>query len=267
MELPRRSGLGIPGMNGLAIEAATEHVEVLVCGPDGAALAHEIEEVGHGHTRRLTPLVQRALERAGVAPRELSWIAADLGPGSFTGVRVGLATAQALSMVSRSSLSGASSLASLALSSAATKALVVPLVPAGRRDLYAGFFRADTRGGVFLFGAPMVAPAAAILAATDEAFGALGIDTVKFVGPGAFREQETLERAFPGSTRPAWRHDGLSALDLAVAARSGRGPAAGLSRPGVPLRPLYVRSAQAEERVRRRAHVAQATMLRDFMPG
>lgn len=116
-------------MIGIAIEAATEHVEVLVRGADGQPLAHEVEEVGHGHTRRLTPLVSRALERAAVRPSELRWVATDLGPGSFTGVRVGLATAEALALASGGEVVGASSLAALALASAATRSLVVPLVP------------------------------------------------------------------------------------------------------------------------------------------
>ncbi len=60
-----------PGV-GLAIEAATEHVEVLVRDDVGRALALEMEEVGHGHTRRLTPLVARALERAGVRVGDLA---------------------------------------------------------------------------------------------------------------------------------------------------------------------------------------------------
>jgi hypothetical protein len=71
-------------MIGLAIEAATDHVEILVRGSGGETLAHEIEDVGHGHTRRLTPLVERALDEARIRPTDLRWVAADLGPGSFT---------------------------------------------------------------------------------------------------------------------------------------------------------------------------------------
>src|SRR2546422_5449027 len=55
----------------------------------------------------------------------LSWVAADLGPGSFTGVRVGLATAHALALVAGSELCGASSLASLALACGARRSLIV----------------------------------------------------------------------------------------------------------------------------------------------
>jgi tRNA threonylcarbamoyladenosine biosynthesis protein TsaB len=81
---------------GLAIEAATGRVEVAAFDHHGAARGHAIEDVSHGHTRRLVPMVHETLSGAGIAPGALAWVAADLGPGSFTGVRVGLATACAL---------------------------------------------------------------------------------------------------------------------------------------------------------------------------
>lgn len=253
-------------MSGLVIEAATEHVEILVAGSGGEPLAHETEDVGHGHTRRLAPLVRRALERAGIGPRALEWVAADLGPGSFTGVRVGLATAHAIALVARAEVLGASSLAALALASGVRRALVVPLLSAGRRDLYAGYFRADVRGAVHLLAAPRVGPAAEVLAGVREATAALERCQVRFFGPGVPRERARLEEAYPGSTVPAFRHEGLSAVDLAHAARSRRGPAAGLPVPGQAPRPLYVRPAQAEERVRRRANAAEPMVMRDFRP-
>jgi ribosomal-protein-alanine N-acetyltransferase len=250
---------------GLVIESATAHVEVLVCAAGGAALAHETEDVGHGHTRRLTPLVTQALVRAGVEPRALGWIAADLGPGSFTGVRVGLATAEALALAAAAPLLGASALAALALSSGTRRALLVPLVPGGRHDLYAGFFRADLRGRVTLLAAPRVAALPALLEVVAEALALLPRGSgLRFVGPGAAREREALERFAPGSTEPAWRFAGLSAADLAAAVRSGLGPAAGLPAPGEEPRPLYVRSAQAEERVRRAALAGWPIRIRDF---
>jgi ribosomal-protein-alanine N-acetyltransferase len=253
---------------GLVLESATAHVELMVCAPDGAPLAQLSEEVGHGHTRRLTPLVNEALARAGVGHRALGWVAADLGPGSFTGVRVGLATAEALALAAEAPLTGASSLAALALSCGAERALVVPLVPGGRHDLYAGFHRADAHGRVTLLAAPRVAALPALLAAVAEARALLPRGAgLRFVGPGAAREREALERFAPGSTEPAWRFAGLSAADLAAAVRSGAGPAAGLPAPGEESRPLYVRSAQAEERVRRAALAGRPLTLRDFTEG
>ena len=252
---------------GLAIEAATEHVDVLVQGADGRTLAREVEEVGHGHTRRLTPLVARALGQAGVRPLDLRWVAVDLGPGSFTGVRVGLATAEALALASGAQILGASSLASLAHASGAQRALVVPLVPAGRRDLYAGFFRAGSRGEVTLVAAPRVAPLAELLAALREALAVAEVKVVHFVGPGAGREQEHLERAYPGSTEPAFRLDGLSALDLAAASLSAGGPRAGLPGLHDAPSPCYVRPAQAEERVRHAATAGDPLTIRPMVEG
>jgi tRNA threonylcarbamoyladenosine biosynthesis protein TsaB len=247
---------------GLAIEAATDHVEVLVRGADGERLALEVEEVAHGHTRRLTPIVARAMERAKVAAGDLEWVAADLGPGSFTGVRVGLATARGLAMASGARVLGASSLAALALASGARRALVVPLVPAGRRDVYAGFFRADTRGTITLLAAPRVAPIADVLESVEEARAVITRPPVRFVGPGAARERESLERAYPGSAANEKRFGGLSAEDLADAVLSARGVAAGLPASGEESSPSYVRAAQAEERVRHRALAGEVVTLR-----
>ncbi len=249
---------------GLAIETATAHVEVAVLDGHDTVRAHRVEEVGHGHTRRLAGLIRETLAEAQVRPAELAWVAADLGPGSFTGVRVGLASAEALALASGATLLGASSLAALAHGARLTRTLVVPLVPAGRRDTYAGFFRADARGGVRLLAAPTVGPIERVRHATEEALGLLRDAAVQFVGPGVARERDALEAAFPGSTASAFRAEGLSALDLAHAARLGSGAVAGLPEGDRPPRPLYVRGAQAEERVRRAATRGDALTIRPF---
>jgi tRNA threonylcarbamoyladenosine biosynthesis protein TsaB len=250
---------------GLALETATEHVSVAVVGPRLRASVLVEENVGHGHTRRLAALVECALARAGVRTSELEFIATDLGPGSFTGVRVGLATARALALVSGARLLGASSLAALAHAAAEPRALVVPLVGAGRRDLYAGFFRITAQGRVRLLAAPRVGPPETLLEALAEVHALIPDHAVRFVGPGAGRERERLEAAHPGGTRSGLRFDGLSALDLAAAALKPEGPGAGLPEPGRETEPAYVRPAQAEERVRHKvtgltpAHVRAMT--------
>jgi tRNA threonylcarbamoyl adenosine modification protein YeaZ/ribosomal-protein-alanine acetyltransferase len=246
---------------GLAIEAATAHVEILVCGPDDAPRAHVVEDVGHGHTRRLSSLIEHALGEAGIEPRSLDWVATDLGPGSFTGVRVGLATAQALAMVAGAQLIGASSLSALAHGARRERGVIVPLVPAGRRDLYAGFFRVGREGDVRLLAAAAVGPVPVLLDRVGEALLALHTQAVTFVGPGAAREREALEASHPGSVAD-FRLGGLSAHDLVYAARQSSGPGAGLPEPGTQVRAEYVRSAQAEERVRHRALVGTPISIR-----
>jgi ribosomal-protein-alanine N-acetyltransferase len=252
-------------MTGLALETATDRVEVLACDAQLAPLALRSERVGHGHVRRLAELVRETLAEAKLRPEELRWVAADLGPGSFTGIRVGLATAQAIALVAGAEIRGASSLAALAHGASARGSLVVPLVPAGRRDAYAGWFRADARGRVTALAAPEVGPPALLVERTREALALVPRARVRFVGPGLVPHREALEVAFVGSTSPAVREEGLSALDLARAAASGLGPAAGLPSPGGRLDPLYVRPAQAEERVRHRAAALIPTHVRPFV--
>lgn len=246
---------------GLAIEAATEHGEVAVYDGD-TLLAHRIERIGHSHTQRLTAFVREVLAEAAVEPRDLRWIASDLGPGSFTGVRVGLATAKGFALVAGAQLLGASSLAALAHAAPARKALVVPLVGAGRRDLYAGFYRRDARGQTRLIAAPRVDTPAALLEAVRATHLLLPDHAIRFVGPGAGRERELWEQAYPTSTALTFRHDGLSALDLATASRASGGPGMGLQLPGHESDPVYVRPAQSEDRVRHKAQAAIPTLLR-----
>jgi len=243
-------------MSGLAIEAATSHVEVLVRDDDGRALAHEVEEVGHGHTRRLTPLVARALECARIAPADLRWVATDLGPGSFTGVRVGLATAHGIALAGRARIVGAGSLSALAHGTRAKRALVVPMVPAGRNDNYLGFFRADARGDVRLLAAPRVLAIDAALDAIDEARRVAAVGPVRCVGPGASRWRVAIDARFPGAADEPHRFEGLSAVDLADAALARGGPAAGLE----PVAGMNI-DVQAPEAVRAMVAIARAVAL------
>ena len=253
-------------MIGVAIECATERVEILVRGPDGEARARESEVVGHGHTRRLAALLERALGRAAVRPLDLGWVAVDLGPGSFTGVRVGLATAEALALAAGARVLGASSLAALAHATPEKRALVVPMVPAGRADAYVGIFRADARGVVRLSAAPRVLDLEAAVEAIREARRAVSVPGLACVGPGVPRWRDALEAELPGATRSEWRFDGLSAADLADAALSSSGPAGGLPARGEETVPLYVRSAQGEERVRHRVAAAEPLAMRPLGP-
>jgi ribosomal-protein-alanine N-acetyltransferase len=181
-------------------------------------------------------------------------------------VRVGLATARALALVSGARMLGASSLAALAHAAGARKALVVPLVGAGRRDLYAGFFRADARGRVRLLASPRVGTPAVLLGAVAEAHGLVPDHAVVIVGPGAARERAPLEAAYPGSTSGAFRHEGLSALDVAAAATLDAGPGAGLPAYGHEAEPVYVRPAQAEEKVRHRITGLTPPLVRPLQP-
>jgi len=98
-------------MTRLVIETATAACSVaLLDGDVVRASAHEL--VGRGHAERLLPMIGEVLAAAGVARADL--VLVDCGPGSFTGIRVGLAAARALAMAWQVEVAGYSALALIA---------------------------------------------------------------------------------------------------------------------------------------------------------
>ena len=106
----------------LVIDSATAACSVALLGADGAVLdaAHEI--VSRGHAERLLPMIETVL-----AGRRPDAILVDCGPGSFTGVRVGLAAARGLAIGWGVSVAGYSSMALIAAASGAARATVALL--------------------------------------------------------------------------------------------------------------------------------------------
>jgi len=96
-----------------------------------------------GHSVRLPGALTELLEPLGRTVREVEGWAVGLGPGSFTGLRIGLATWKGLAYANRHPIAGASSLAAMALEasrSAPPGALLVPLLDARKGEVYAGFY-------------------------------------------------------------------------------------------------------------------------------
>ena len=82
----------------LAIETATESVGVAIGGREGV-IASVVIERGRRHGETVAPSIEFACRHAGVELDDLDAIAVDIGPGLFTGMRVGIASAKALGMV------------------------------------------------------------------------------------------------------------------------------------------------------------------------
>lgn len=128
---------------GLDTATMTASAAVII---DGAVAAAEDIHTGHGATSEgLMPLIARVLERAGVAPRDLDAVAVGAGPGSFTGLRIGMATAKGIAFAAGIPLWAVSSLAALALGAVRRGATgtIIPVLDARRGELYAGFYRDD----------------------------------------------------------------------------------------------------------------------------
>ncbi len=113
----------------------------LVVGSGGVVLSETYFKTEKGHTGWLMPLVEMTFDRAGMAPDDIDYIAAGTGPGTFTGVKVGLATAKAVAMACGVPLVGASTLDILAAGATPGVDLVLSTVDARRGMLYAAVYR------------------------------------------------------------------------------------------------------------------------------
>lgn len=108
----------------------------------GGVLASFCEEVGRDHVKRITGALDTLFEQAGLTPKELRGVCVGVGPGSYTGLRVGVATAQGLARGLNLPLRGESTLLAVAagvLNDAEPRAVVA--LDARRGNVYAGVFR------------------------------------------------------------------------------------------------------------------------------
>ncbi len=79
----------------LALDTAMQGCSVAVLDAVAGTCAFQSEEMGRGQSERLVPMVESVMARAGIAYKDLGLVAVTVGPGAFTGLRIGLSTARA----------------------------------------------------------------------------------------------------------------------------------------------------------------------------
>ncbi len=131
-------------MRVLAFDAAGKGLSVAVAEP-GKVLAEAGLNVGLTHSQRLLPVVQSLLLAADIAPETLDMVAVTNGPGSFTGLRIGLATAKGLAEIWGVPLAPVSTLAAVAYAVRGMGALICPMLDARRNEVYTALYDADGR--------------------------------------------------------------------------------------------------------------------------
>lgn len=94
------------------------------------------------HSEQLIPHMNEMMEEAGVAKSDITGIATAIGPGSFTGLRIGLATAKMMSYIWKVPMVGVDTLEALAWNMAGSQAFILPLLDAQRNNVYAALYGA-----------------------------------------------------------------------------------------------------------------------------
>jgi tRNA threonylcarbamoyladenosine biosynthesis protein TsaB len=196
-----------------------------------------------GHSGALPQALVDLLTAEGLTIPDVEGYAVGLGPGSFTGLRIGLATWKGLAYANRRPIAGGSSLAAMALAAAPAAedgAVLVPLLDARKGEVYAGFYRVGAGGGIVELADEVALPPQA-LAARVAALARDGARPLAF-GEGAEAYAAALAEVprlrTEISTPPAGAVASLVAERLAAASYDPQALFA--------LEPHYVRASEAE---------------------
>lgn len=226
-------------MNILAFDTSMKacSAAVLAGGASSNALFHTFEELERGHMERLMPMIEQVMQDADLGYNDLDRIAVTTGPGTFTGVRIGLACGRALALAANLPLIGETSLRVMA--SAVQDQLAAPpdgaplgppiaiAVDARRGQIYFQLFSSDL--------APMTEPAALTL---QEAVNELPQCTILAAGSASSCLAEIADR--PG--RKVCAVAVKLQPDAVVLARLAQD----LAPAQEPVRPLYLRNPDAK---------------------
>jgi len=173
----------------LGIDTVTEQISVALGGHEGVIACFEVAR-GRRHAEILTPAIDFVSAQADIGLDELGLVAVDVGPGLFTGMRVGLAAAKALAFALRVPMIGISSLDLLAFPHRLSDRVVVPVIDARKGEVFYAMYR-QVPGGLQQVVAPQVGPVddlvADLLARSQDAL---------CVGDGAHRYRAEILDGF-----------------------------------------------------------------------
>lgn len=126
----------------LALESSATAASVALC-QEEALIAQTFLHTGLTHSQTLLPMVQRLLQDCGLKPRDLDLIAVAAGPGSFTGLRIGVAAAKGLAWAAELPCAGCSTLEAMAWNAAGFSGQVCAAMDARRHQIYNARFQVD----------------------------------------------------------------------------------------------------------------------------
>ncbi len=221
----------------LAIETATSWQSAAIL-EDGSVLARRDQDAGGAHGLLLLPAIDRMLTETGLQLSRLDGLACSIGPGSFTGIRVGVATCLGLRAATGLPLALVPTLEAMAWGAQSATFPICPVVTSRRGELYWAIFRRSIEGGLDRILSEHVGPPGALARSLTE-------HTLVFGDGWAAMEQEIRAvlpetvTVIPGPEDAAKP----SAVTVAILGmhRLRRGEIAGDR-----VAPLYVQRAEAE---------------------
>jgi tRNA threonylcarbamoyladenosine biosynthesis protein TsaB len=166
-------------MNILAIDTSTSFASIAVA-VDEQIVAESLLNTNRTLSARIVPEIERLLTTAGLAIADIDLFASSIGPGSFTGVRGGVATIQGLALATGKPCAGFSSLAMLAMNFSFSTILICPMLDARKSEVYTALYDCSSSLPSPLVNDCVLSPAALL-----EQIAVTTGQPVIFVGDGA----------------------------------------------------------------------------------
>jgi tRNA threonylcarbamoyladenosine biosynthesis protein TsaB len=221
----------------LAADTATAINTVAVC-EDGRTLAETVVKCGRTHAERLLDTVTWVLGEAGLHLHDIDALAISVGPGSFTGLRVGLATWKGLAFGQGLPLVGVPTLAAMSRIPGTTDGLCCPVLDARMGEVFAAGFRFESGARQQVI-SDCVAPIEAVAEKLERC------ERVIMFGDGVDAYEERIQACLPRVcllSRMFW-----APRASAVAAEAYEMLLSGYTADAAAVRPVYLRKSQAEQ--------------------
>ena len=219
----------------LALDSTAVVASEALCRDETPIASFHIKN-GNTHSETLLPMVETVLKTAGFSVNDIDLFACSVGPGSFTGVRIGVATIKGLAFGKNKPCIGVSTLEALALNAVPFDGIICPVMNARRGQVYNALFRYENEALVRL------CPDRALSALELEAELAKKGEPFALVGDGV----EEMARVAP-KTAPACISSLLTDQNaISVAKCAYRAFLGGQNGTDAELKPVYLRLPQAE---------------------
>jgi tRNA threonylcarbamoyladenosine biosynthesis protein TsaB len=219
----------------LAVDTATEICGVALA-TDGDLEAEVVLHHGQTHTRHIIPAIEAVLDQARVSLSAVDAFVVTRGPGSFTGLRIGISTVKGLAMATGKPMVGISTLAVLAHQAQGRSELVCPIIDARRNELYWALYE-RRKTGLQARMPETVGPAGLIPGHIDA--------PCFFIGNGVLSYQSHIQEKIDGPS--LWASPEQGHIQPAVLARLGLEKLrAGRTDDLLTFGPVYLRKSDAE---------------------
>jgi len=222
----------------LAIDTSTKTASIALL-DDDTVLSEVLINLNLHHSVTLLPAIENLTKMAGITPARVDLLACTIGPGSFTGLRIGASTVKGLALATGSQVVGVSTLEALSLNILPSSMIICPMLDAGKKRVWTALYREGQEGIPEKIGKEVVTYIDKFLMDLDRE------KEIIFLGEGAVKYRSLIREVLPeGSFIASDHHQFISAAAVGMLGRRKFNDGDSLNF--ITFTPLYLRLSEAQ---------------------